>query len=99
MPQDERTLIALKEAGISIIKGPDTAMKTIYISAALSELHRLFIAAKEEISTQKNGSNQGFMKRFSYKHSNNIKLSKKTILLCLKKLEYYLSWSKTATQN
>lgn len=94
MPQDERTLAALRESGASILQGPGAEMKTVYMSAALSELHRLLAAAKTEISTCKTSS-QEFTKRFSQKPSD-ISLSKKSILLCLKKLEYYLSWVKSA---
>lgn len=94
MPQDEQTLAALREAGASILQGPGTEMKTVYMSAALSELHRLLTAAKKEISICKN-SNQEFTKRFSQTHSGDTNLSKKRILLCLKKLEYYLAWVKT----
>lgn len=95
MPQDERTLAALRESGASILQGPGAEMKTVYMSAALSELHRLLTAAKKEISTGKTG-NQEFTKRFSQRPSDNISLSRKSILLCLKKLEYYLSWVKSA---
>lgn len=94
MPQDEQTLAALREAGASILRGPGVEMKTVYTSAALSELHRLLAAAKKEISICKSG-NQEFTKRFLQKHSDDASLSKKSILLCLKKLEYYLSWVKT----
>lgn len=94
MPQDEQTLTALREAGASILQGPGAEMKTVYTSAALSELHRLLAAAKKEISTSKS-SNQEFTKRFSQKHSDDANLSKKSVLLYLKKLEYYLSWVKT----
>ena len=95
MPQDEQTITALREAGTSILQGPGIEMKTIYISAALSELHRLLTAAKKEISTGKS-DNREFTKKFSQKLSNDTKLSKKNILLCLKKLEYYLSWMKSS---
>ncbi|KAG5308238.1 ZNHI2 protein, partial [Acromyrmex insinuator] len=95
LPQDEQTITALREAGASILQGPGVEMKTIYTSAALSELHRLLTAAKKEISTGKS-DNREFTKKFSQKLSNDISLSKKNILLCLKKLEYYLSWVKSA---
>ncbi|XP_018300825.1 zinc finger HIT domain-containing protein 2 [Mycetomoellerius zeteki] len=95
LPQDEQTITALREAGASISQGPGVEMKTVYTSAALSELHRLLTAAKKEISTCKS-NNREFTKRFSQKLSNNTSLSKKNILLYLKKLEYYLSWVKSA---
>lgn len=86
----------LREAGISILQGPAPEVKTVYTSAALSELHRLLTAAKKEISTPKDTTNnQEFTRKFLQKSSLDIALSKKTILLCLKKLEYYLSWVKT----
>ncbi|XP_011640617.1 zinc finger HIT domain-containing protein 2 isoform X2 [Pogonomyrmex barbatus] len=97
LPQDEQTIVALREAGISILQGPGTEMKTVYIAAALSELHRLLTAAKKEISISKVPSgNQEFTKRFSQKHNNDANLSTKSILLCIKKLEYYLSWIKSS---
>jgi len=94
LPYDEQTLIALKNAGASILRGPNAEMKIMYICAALSELHRLLTVAKKEISMRKNGvSNQEFTKRFSQRESA-INLSSKIIFMCLKKLEYYLSWTK-----
>lgn len=95
MPQDEQTTAALREAGASILQGPGAEMKTVYTSAALSELHRLLTATKKEISSCKSG-NREFTKRFSQRCSSDASLSKKSILLCLKKLEYYLSWVKSA---
>ncbi|XP_014481477.1 PREDICTED: zinc finger HIT domain-containing protein 2 [Dinoponera quadriceps] len=96
LPQDKQTLTTLKEAGASILQGPAFEMKTVYTSAALSELHRLLTAARKEISMHKDTTNnQEFTRRFSQKCSLDTTLSKKTILLCLKKLEYYLSWIKS----
>ncbi|XP_011870834.1 PREDICTED: zinc finger HIT domain-containing protein 2 [Vollenhovia emeryi] len=95
LPRDEQTLAALREAGASILRGPGADMNTVYTSAALSELHRLLTAAKTEISTCKSGK-QEFTKRFSQRPSDDASLSKKNMLLCLKKLEYYLSWVKSA---
>jgi len=96
LPQDDQIIAALREAGASILQGPGAEMKTVYTSAALSELHRLLTAAKKEISTCRSASgNEEFTKRFSQKHSDDTNLSKKNLLLCLKKLEYYLSWVKS----
>ncbi|KAL6433133.1 hypothetical protein ACFW04_006409 [Cataglyphis niger] len=95
LPQSEECLAALKEAGASILQGPGSEMKTLYISVALSELHRLLTAAKKEISIHKREkNNQEFTKRFPHIRDSEINLSKKNILLCLKKVEYYLSWAK-----
>lgn len=95
MPQDKQTLIVLKKAGTSILQGPIAEMKTTYICAALSELHRLLTSAKKVVSIRDSAaSNQEFTKRFS-KQDSTIKLSRKNIFLCLKKLEYYLSWMKS----
>ncbi|KAL0130846.1 hypothetical protein PUN28_002451 [Cardiocondyla obscurior] len=94
LPDDNQILAALKEAGASILQGPGDEKKTVYTSAALSELHRLLTKAKKEISTSKT-RNQEFIKRFLQSQSGNPILSKKNILLCLKKLEYYLSWMKS----
>lgn len=94
LPQDEQIIIALREAGASILQGPGAEMKTVYTSAALSELHRLLMAVKKENSTCKSG-NQEFTKRFSQNRGNDASLSKKSIIPCLKKLEYYLSWVKS----
>ncbi|RLU19936.1 hypothetical protein DMN91_008495 [Ooceraea biroi] len=94
LPCDEQTLTALKEAGTSILQGPSTEMKTIYVCTALSELHRLLTAARKEVSVRKNtSSHQEFTKKFSQRDSA-VNLSKKSIFMCLKKLEYYLSWVK-----
>ncbi|EFN89728.1 hypothetical protein EAI_01976 [Harpegnathos saltator] len=96
LPGDKQTLLAFKDAGASILQGPVPEVKTIYTSAALSELHRLLTAAKKEILTHKNiANNREFSRKFLQKHSPTITLSEKTILLCLKKLEYYLAWVKS----
>lgn len=95
MPQNEECLAALREAGASILQGPGAEMKTLYISSALSELHRLLTTAKKEISMHKSAkSNQEFTKRFPHRRDSDINLSRKSIILYLKKLEYYLSWVK-----
>lgn len=79
------------------MQGPAPEMKTVYASAALSELYRLLTVAKKEISTSKNitSNSQEFTKKFLQKSNFDITLSKRTILMCLKKLEYYLSWVKS----
>lgn len=95
LPQDEQTITALKEAGASILHGPGIEKKSLYVSAAFSDLHRLLTAARKEISMDKSGnSKQEFTKRFP-QYNNDINLSKKSILLYLKKIEYYLSWVKS----
>ncbi|XP_076294270.1 zinc finger HIT domain-containing protein 2 [Lasioglossum baleicum] len=96
LPQDERTLLGFKEAANSIIQGPEERNKYFYIATALSELHRLLAAAKEEVSKLKDkaGSNE-FSNTFRQRYNKSeIKLSRKSLLLCCKKLEYYLSWIK-----
>ncbi|XP_076624224.1 zinc finger HIT domain-containing protein 2 [Colletes latitarsis] len=97
LPQDELTLSAFKEAAELIMQGPEEGNKYFYIAIALSELYRLFTAAKMEISKHKNKAiNKEFSKKFAQRYNmNNINLSKKTLLLYCKKLEYYLSWIKS----
>nr|XP_033333111.1 zinc finger HIT domain-containing protein 2 [Megalopta genalis] len=102
MPQDEGSLLGFKEAANSIIQGPEEKNKYFYVATALSELHRLLLAAKEEVSKQKsNVESKEFSKIFSHRYNtnNNINLSKKALLLCCKKLEYYLSWIKSCHVN
>lgn len=78
------------------MSGPVTGEKTVYISVALSELHRLLTAAKIEISKDKSAKvKQEFTKRFPQNYGSDIHLSKKSIFLSLKKLEYYLSYVKS----
>ncbi|XP_043251045.1 zinc finger HIT domain-containing protein 2 [Colletes gigas] len=97
LPQDELTLSAFKEAAELIMQGPEEGNKYFYIAIALSELHRLFTAAKVEISKHKNEAvNKEFSKKFAQRYNmDNINLSKKALLLYCKKLEYYLSWIKS----
>ncbi|XP_078036410.1 zinc finger HIT domain-containing protein 2 [Augochlora pura] len=99
--RNEENLIGFKEAANSIIQGPEEKNKYFYVAIALSELHRLISAAKEEVSKQKNEvENKEFSKIFSQRcDTNNINLSKKALLLCCKKLEYYLSWIKSCRVN
>ncbi|XP_076761800.1 zinc finger HIT domain-containing protein 2 [Xylocopa sonorina] len=101
LPQDEQTLSAFKEAGNTIIQGPNKKNKYLYTAIALSQLHRLLTAAKDEISKSKNkiGSKE-FSTKFAQRYNaDNINLSKKILLLHCKKLEYYLSWSKSHQMN
>lgn len=97
LPQDEQTLSAFKEAGDMIMQGPEQKNKYFYIAIALSELHRLIMKAKEEISKYKNKSGaKEFSKRFAQRYNvEYANLSKKTLVLHCKKLEYYLSWCKS----
>ncbi|CAL7938745.1 unnamed protein product [Xylocopa violacea] len=97
LPQDEQTLSAFKEAGNTIIQGSDKKNKYLYTAIALSQLHRLLTAAKDEILKSKNkiGSKE-FSTKFAQRYNaDNINLSKKILLLYCKKLEYYLSWTKS----
>ena len=101
LPQDEHTLSAFKEAGDSIMEGPEQKNKYFYIAIALSELHRLLAAAKEEISKHKNKPerkefSEKFLQRYNMDYTH---ISKKSLLLYGKKLEYYLSWIKSCHMN
>nr|XP_034192529.1 zinc finger HIT domain-containing protein 2 [Osmia lignaria] len=97
LPHDERTLSAVQEAGNLIMQGPDQKNKYLYIAVALSELYRLFTATKESISKHTNkNENKEFSIKFAQRYNiNNVNLSKKVLLLYCKKLEYYLSWTKS----
>lgn len=101
LPRDEQTMSALKEAGTTIMYGPEETNETFYISVALSELYRLFTLARKEISKQKSEHRSSeFSKKFVHEnYTNNFDLSKKTLLLGCKKLEYYLSWIKMYGKN
>ncbi|XP_017790403.1 PREDICTED: zinc finger HIT domain-containing protein 2 [Habropoda laboriosa] len=101
LPQDEQTLLGFKEAGNMIMQGPEKKNKYLYIAVAFSELHRLLIAAKEELSKNRNKiRNKEFSKKFTQRYNmENINLSKKVFLLYCKKLEYYLSWTKSCHAN
>lgn len=101
LPQDEQILSAFKEAGNVIMQGPDEKNRYLYVAIACSQLHRLFSAAKEEISKSKNkiGSKE-FSAKFAQRYNaDNINLSKKILLLHCKKLEYYISWLKCCNIN
>ncbi|XP_076249698.1 zinc finger HIT domain-containing protein 2 [Calliopsis andreniformis] len=96
LPQDEQTVLAFKKAGDMIMQGPGQENKYFYISIALSELHRLLTTAKKELSKYKNKpESKEFSKKFAQRYNTDYtNLSKKTLLLYCKKLEYYLSWCK-----
>ncbi|XP_017760278.1 PREDICTED: zinc finger HIT domain-containing protein 2 [Eufriesea mexicana] len=101
LPQDEQTLLAFKEAGNTIMLGSEIKNKYIYIAVALSELHRLLVAAIEDMLENKNkiGGKEFFEKFIQRCNQDYINLSKKNLLLYLKKLEYYLSWTKSCYIN
>lgn len=95
LPKDEQMMLIFREAGNMILQGPEERAKSLYSSAAVSELHRVFNTARAEISAHKNNSRE-FSSRFSHCSGSNLNLSKKTLLLYCKKLEYYLSWLKSS---
>ncbi|CAK9823671.1 Zinc finger HIT domain-containing protein 2 [Anthophora retusa] len=101
LPQDEQTLSGFQEAGNMIMQGPEMKNKYLYIAVAFSELYRLLTATKEEISKNKNKlGNKEFSKKFTQRYNmDNINLSKRVLLLYCKKLEYYLSWTKSCHIN
>lgn len=80
------------------MQGPDQKNKYLYIAVALSELYRLLTATKESISKHTNkNENKEFSIKFAQRYNiNNVNLSKKVLLLYCKKLEYYLSWTKSS---
>ncbi|XP_012280886.1 zinc finger HIT domain-containing protein 2 [Orussus abietinus] len=101
LPGDAEVLSATRTSGNLIISGPQGAEPWLYTAAALSDLHRLFSSAKD-ISTKqgKKDGNQEFSKRFcnatSIPHED---VPKKTLQLCIKKLEYYFLWIKRCQMN
>lgn len=96
LPKNDEIILAMKEAANSILKGPEGQNKSFYISIALSELHRLLVATQEVGANTKNEPhNQEFSKKFQKTFETDKALSKKTVLLGIKKIEYYLSWVKS----
>ncbi|XP_024943204.1 zinc finger HIT domain-containing protein 2 isoform X2 [Cephus cinctus] len=97
----EETISFLKNAVNSIIEGPETENRCFYISSALSDLYRLFITAKKSASAPKQTAVNGeFSKRFADpNHDIKVHYTKKDLRLCLKKLEYYLSWIESYGQT
>lgn len=101
LPQDKQTLSGFKEAGNTIMEGPEKKNKYLYVAVALSELHRLLAAAKEDIPKNKNkDGKKEFSTKFAKRYNmDDLNLSKKTLLMYCKKVEYYLSWTKSCHIN
>lgn len=74
-----------------ILKGPTTDKKKFYILCALSDLYNLLdIASKKTKKLQ----NDQFSNCFPDSHFPVVKLqTKQTIKLCIKKIEFYLSYT------
>ncbi|XP_051162234.1 zinc finger HIT domain-containing protein 2 [Leptopilina boulardi] len=90
------TISSIKQATDQIIQGPKDNC-SYYVLAALSDLHALFSKARKE--TSKSTKSQ-FNKKFDqYKDIDSVDISKKTLQLHLKKLEFYFSWVKLFGKN
>ncbi|XP_066584572.1 zinc finger HIT domain-containing protein 2 [Prorops nasuta] len=90
--QDRKLLFAMEEAATTIIHGPRDTDKFLFIQIALSELHRLLSIAKTESSRNNLSKDKKFSKRF-LQNVENQEVSKKSLFLCTKKIEFYLSWA------
>lgn len=85
-------------------EGPDPSkLSNLYILAALSDVHHLFVAAKAGKRTRCEstpGSSQGkhfgeFLKRFGdHKIADIQSIDKAKLNACIKKIEYYLAFVK-----
>lgn len=71
-----------------VLKGPETSNRKYYIFVALSDLMRLFRAA---IKNEKKPENE-FSKQFP--ETGVVLVDKSKIKNCLKKLDYYLAFTK-----
>lgn len=98
LPSDEAILNKVGESGRLIISGPSVEDCTYYVSAALSDLHRLFsvvLSSKDATLDKK----KNFPAKFAHGEViNGIDMSRKSLRLCVKKLEFYLSWMKSHTK-
>ena len=88
-------MAAAKEAVNLIINGPDKSNPSFYVTSALSDLHQLFTSAKKNASSSREASSdRTFAKKFHINETGT-DISNKTLMLCTKKIEYYLSWVKS----
>ena len=86
-------MLSIKQAGNQIIRGPDEENCCYYVTAALSDLHALLSRAKMEICSKSAPTKARFPRKFQeHKDLQNVDISKKSIQLHLKKLEFYLAW-------
>lgn len=92
MGTDELTTIsAIKQALVQIIQGPKESC-SYYVLAALSDLHALFSKARKESNKS---TKSEFDKKFQqYEDIERVDISKKTLQLHMKKIEFYFSWVK-----
>lgn len=97
----------MKEACISILQGPNDSDNSFYIKAALSDLHELLTKAKSINKRSKNfkdndnyNKNKEFSKRFpDHDDISDSQLPTEKIRLCIKKIDYYLSWVECYAKN
>ncbi|XP_043290079.1 zinc finger HIT domain-containing protein 2 isoform X2 [Venturia canescens] len=90
---NEEAMVATEQAVRHIINGPEKSNRIFYVLAALSDLHLLFTNAKKELSRQDQSKDRTFMKKFRISDTTP-EVTKKMVLQCTKKIEYYLSWVK-----
>ncbi|XP_075233384.1 zinc finger HIT domain-containing protein 2 [Lycorma delicatula] len=85
----------IKKDVVKIINGPDINNNAFYVLAALSDIHLLFVnfLLEKKLSTNKNIYSE-FSKRFPESGASSLQTFNKTkIKSCLKKTEYYQSWT------
>lgn len=98
---DQETILETKKAGDAILHGPEEENKCYYILSALSDVHQLLLEAIKEISVQKLKSSND---EFSIKFESNIDLgsmdvSRKSLKLLLKKIEFFIANLKLKSLN
>lgn len=95
LPSDEDTLETLRDSVQLIIQGPEEDNKMYFVQAALSDLHTLLEEAKIELVSKKDTPKDQFPRKFAQSTllAERTKVSERKLFLCLKKLEYYLSWA------
>lgn len=104
---DEEDVRQIKRDIDSIIEGPfENKPTNTYILAALSDLHGLMVATKNELKLNKSKpaekpdateekatKSQEFSKRFNEQKADSSSLEKAKIVATIKKIEYYLAYA------
>ena len=91
--EENGRMLSIKQAGDQIMNGPEKTNCCYYVIAALSDLLRLFSKAKVELNSKSEPAKIQFPRKFQeHKDLARVDVSKKSIKLHIKKIEFYLSW-------
>ncbi|KAJ8923343.1 hypothetical protein NQ315_001901 [Exocentrus adspersus] len=93
----EESFKTLKDDVYKIFEGLKKSDNKFYLLCALSDLHNLFV---ESLQPLRCDNNSEFHKKFPKHHFSHVNMTRRSdIKKCIKKIEYYLSFTKCCYDN